>query len=59
MEKKRIGILGGSFDPVHNGHVALGQAALQEGELFRLVVMPAHVQPFKQGREVAGDQHRM
>ena len=59
MEKKRIGILGGSFDPVHNGHVVLGQAALQEGKLSRLVVMPAHVQPFKQGREVAEDQHRM
>ena len=59
MEKKRIGILGGSFDPVHCGHVALGRAAIAEGNLQKLIVMPAHVQPFKQGREVAEDKHRM
>ena len=59
MKKKRIGILGGSFDPVHCGHVALGQAAIEEGKLQKLIVMPAHVQPFKQGREVAEDRHRM
>ena len=59
MEKTRIGILGGSFDPVHCGHVALGCAAIAEGNLQKLIVMPAHVQPFKQDREVAEDQHRM
>lgn len=56
---KRIGILGGSFDPVHCGHVALGRAAMAEGNLQKLIVMPAHVQPFKRGREVAEDHHRL
>lgn len=41
-----IGILGGTFDPPHNGHLALAQAALGELELEELVVMlvarPAH-----------------
>ena len=37
--EKRIGVLGGTFDPVHNGHVALGKAALQEGNLSRLIII--------------------
>lgn len=55
----RIGVLGGSFDPVHCGHVALGRGAITEGSLQKLIVMPTHVQPFKRGREVAEDHHRI
>ncbi|MGN0659822.1 MAG: nicotinate (nicotinamide) nucleotide adenylyltransferase [Emergencia sp.] len=57
--EKRIGVLGGTFDPVHNGHVALGKAALQQGNLSRLIIMPAEVQPFKRDRETADDVHRL
>lgn len=56
--KKRIGILGGTFDPVHLAHVALGKAAIKEAELDKLIVMPARMQPFKQGVKVADDIHR-
>ena len=55
----RIGILGGTFDPVHNGHVALGKAAIRQGSLRKLIVMPAKVQPFKLGREITEDVHRL
>lgn len=54
-----IGVLGGTFDPVHNGHVALAKAALAQGKLSRLIVMPAEVQPFKRDRETAADEHRL
>lgn len=59
MNRKKIGVLGGSFDPVHLGHVTLGSAAITEGGLNKLIVMPAHVQPFKIGREKAEDEHRL
>ena len=54
----RLGLLGGSFDPVHNGHLALARAALAEAELDSLIVMPARVQPFKQENEVTEARHR-
>ena len=55
----RIGVLGGTFDPVHIGHVALGRAALMEAGLAKLIVMPAYIQPFKQGKRVTDDEHRL
>lgn len=59
MKTFRIGILGGSFDPVHIGHVSLGRAAVSEAELDKLIVMPAYIQPFKQGKQVSDDEHRL
>ena len=54
-----IGILGGSFDPIHLGHRTLGCAAVDEVALDRLIVVPAHIQPFKQNKKVAQDKHRL
>lgn len=54
-----IGLLGGSFDPIHYGHRTLGCAAVEEVALDKLIVMPTHIQPFKQNKKVAQDQHRL
>ena len=43
----RIGIYGGSFNPVHYGHVNVARTALADLALDRLLVVPAHVSPFK------------
>lgn len=43
----RIAIFGGSFDPVHNGHVGIVKKALDELSPDRLFVVPAAVSPFK------------
>lgn len=59
MDTEHIGILGGSFDPVHIGHVALGRAAISEAGLDKLIVMPTYIQPFKQGKRVTDDEHRL
>ncbi len=58
-ESSRIGVLGGTFDPIHNGHKALGEAAIKEAQLSRLVVMPARIQPFKLNKQVTQDYHRL
>ena len=46
----KIGIYGGSFNPVHNGHLGVVRAAIAELGLDRLVVIPAAVSPFKTDR---------
>ena len=43
----RIGLYGGSFNPVHNGHLGVARAAIAELGLDRLLVIPAAVNPFK------------
>lgn len=45
----RIGLYGGSFDPVHCGHLLVARAALEELALDRLVFIPAAQSPFKPG----------
>lgn len=45
----RIGLYGGSFDPVHWGHLLVAHAALEELSLDRLVFLPASQSPFKPG----------
>ena len=49
----RLGLYGGSFDPVHLGHLLVAQAALEELALSRLFFIPAAQSPFKPGREPA------
>src|SRR5512137_3205250 len=44
---ERIGLFGGSFDPVHCGHLLVAQAALEELALTRLFFIPAAQSPFK------------
>lgn len=55
----RIGVFGGSFDPVHTGHLTIAQDAVEQLELDRLIFMPASVQPFKQGCAASGAVHRL
>jgi nicotinate-nucleotide adenylyltransferase len=47
--KRNIGIYGGSFDPVHLGHMLVAQASMEEAGLERLYFVPAAQSPFKQG----------
>jgi nicotinate-nucleotide adenylyltransferase len=53
----RVGLLGGSFDPVHVGHLALGQAAAQALELDRMIVMPTGESWQKTSRRETGTAH--
>jgi nicotinate-nucleotide adenylyltransferase len=53
-----IGLLGGTFDPIHHGHVALARAAKERFELGRIHFVPANVPPHKQSRAVTPYFHR-
>lgn len=54
----RTGILGGTFDPVHLAHLAMGKAALEEGQLDRVLFMPSKLPPHKRGRQILSEGMR-
>jgi nicotinate-nucleotide adenylyltransferase len=47
LNPERIGLFGGSFDPVHHGHLLLAQDALEQLSLDRLFFIPAAINPHK------------
>ncbi len=55
----RLGILGGSFDPPHVGHLLAASDAFEELGLDRLVFVPAAAQPLKEGRLSASPEQRL
>ncbi|MBQ8319267.1 MAG: nicotinate (nicotinamide) nucleotide adenylyltransferase [Clostridia bacterium] len=55
----RIGIFGGSFDPVHVEHVHLAERAVEDLQLDTLFVMPASCPPHKKGKKLASDADRL
>lgn len=51
QKKKRIGIMGGTFDPIHIGHLILGETAFEQFHLDKVWFMPAGNPPHKQNRQ--------
>ncbi len=49
----KIGIMGGTFDPIHNGHLMLGRQAYREYGLDQVWYMPSGQPPHKKGREIS------
>lgn len=56
---KRIGIMGGTFDPVHNGHLLLGKQAYTEYGLDEIWYMPSHIPPHKKDHHVTDGADRL
>lgn len=54
----RIGIFGGTFDPIHHGHLAIAEAARQELGLERVLFVPARTPPHRPDRPIAGADDR-
>jgi nicotinate-nucleotide adenylyltransferase len=59
MSTQRLGILGGTFDPPHYGHLALAENARVQLALERVLFVPAGQQPLKQDRATSPVRHRV
>lgn len=55
----RIGILGGSFDPVHYGHLILAETCREHLRLDQVLLIPAATSPLKPGGAIASGRQRM
>src|SRR5579872_68141 len=53
-----IGLFGGTFDPVHRGHLALARAARERYKLGRVLFVPANIPPHKQKQPLSDFAHR-
>ena len=55
----RLGILGGTFDPSHHGHLAVAELVRRRLQLTRVLLVPAVQQPLKQHRPLASAAQRL
>ncbi|UCH51119.1 MAG: nicotinate-nucleotide adenylyltransferase [Chloroflexota bacterium] len=55
----KIGVLGGTFDPIHSGHLVIAEEARLRLKLARVLFVPARQQWLKTGREIAPATHRI
>ena len=53
-----VGLFGGTFDPIHLGHIALARAAKEKFDLGRMYFVPANIPPHKQREPLAPFSHR-
>ncbi len=56
---KKVGILGGTFNPIHNGHLALGKAAMEQYGLEEVWLMPSKLPPHKSHFAMLSEEHRL
>lgn len=56
--RKKTGIMGGTFDPVHMAHLLLAEAAREQFQLNQVLFMPSAQPPHKDNRKVSSMEHR-
>jgi len=57
----RIGILGGTFNPIHIGHLTIAEMARERMSLDKVIFIPSYLPPHKSGKDIASaiDRYRM
>lgn len=58
-EKQKIGVMGGTFDPIHNGHVQVALEAQKQLELRQVIFIPAGQPWMKSDRQITIAEHRV
>ena len=57
--KRKIGLFGGSFDPIHNGHLQIAARAQEQLFIDRIIFIPAAIPPHKQHLTLTDENHRL
>lgn len=55
----KLAIFGGTFNPVHNGHLRLLGNISEQVALDRIILMPTHIPPHKQTKDLASEEQRL
>lgn len=55
---RKLGIMGGTFDPIHYGHLVTAEAARSMFALEKVIFIPAGHPPHKQGKKITAPHHR-
>jgi nicotinate-nucleotide adenylyltransferase len=58
-KRKKIGVFGGTFDPVHLGHLIIAEDLREFHGLDRVIFIPARVPPHKAGKAITSAEHRL
>lgn len=59
QKKKRFGFLGGTFDPIHSGHLILAQQLMEKFQLDKVIFIPSAAPPHKDDKSVSPAHHRL
>jgi len=59
MKRRKVGIMGGTFDPIHIGHLILGESAWEQFGLEKVLFMPSGNPPHKTDRQGATNEQRV
>lgn len=54
----RIGILGGTFDPIHLGHIQMAEEAYRQADLDQVLFLPSKIPPHKRNQNIVAEFHR-
>jgi nicotinate-nucleotide adenylyltransferase len=55
----KVGIFGGTFDPIHNGHLITAQSVVEIQGLQKIIFIPSYISPHKQEEKTTQAQHRL
>lgn len=59
MSRRRVGFMGGTFDPIHHGHLVTAESVYESFDLEVVIFIPAGSPPHKPGSEVTEAHHRL